>query len=85
MLKLLDFWAEWCVPCKRMIPVFEELKKEYAGKVEFIEINVDENPAEAQRHGVMGIPTYIVVKDDKEVGRKVGLTPKEELAKLLNS
>lgn len=83
-IQLLDFWASWCMPCKRMEPIFEELKKEYQGKVEFVEINVDENSQEAQKYGVMSIPTYIVLKDGKEVGRKIGFTPKEELIKLLN-
>ena len=84
MIKLLDFWASWCMPCKMMQPVFEELKKEYQGKIEFIEINVDENPTEAQKYGVMSIPTYIVIKDEKEVGRRVGFTPKAEMIKLLS-
>lgn len=83
MKKLLDFWAVWCNPCKMMQPVFEELKKEYEGKVEFVEINVDENPAEASKYGVMSIPTYILMDGEKELGRKVGFTPKPEMVKLL--
>lgn len=85
MVKLLDFWAPWCGPCHVMAPVLEEIKKELAGKVEIEEINVDENQAKASEHGVMSIPTYIVLKDNQEVGRKIGVTAKQELLKLLQS
>lgn len=83
MIKLLDFWAEWCGPCKIMEPVLEELEKELAGKVEIEKINVDEKPDEASKYGVMSIPTYIVLKDGKEVDRRIGVTSKQELVKLL--
>ncbi len=66
-----------------MNPVIEELEKELAGKVEFIKYNVDESPDIASKYGVMSIPTYIVLKDDKEVGRKIGVTSKADLVKLL--
>lgn len=84
MTKLLDFWAPWCGPCRQMAPVLEEIKKELAGKVEVVEINVDENPEESSKYGVMSIPTYVILKDGKEVGRKIGVTPKSELLKLIN-
>lgn len=84
-VQLLDLWASWCGPCKVMAPVIEELEKELAGKVEVIKINVDEKPAEAQKYGVMSIPTYIILKDGKEVGRKIGVTSKSDLIKLLQS
>lgn len=83
-IKLLDHWASWCGPCKVMEPVIEELEKELAGKIEVIKINVDEKPEEAQKYGVMSIPTYVVLKDGKEVGRKIGVTTKAELLKLIN-
>lgn len=83
-VKLLDMWAEWCFPCKTMAPVIEELEKELKGKVEVIKINVDEKPEDASKYGVMSIPTYIVLKDGKEVGRKIGVTSKADLLKLIN-
>lgn len=85
MVKLLDFWAPWCGPCKMMTPVLEELEKELASKVEIEKINVDENQAKASEYGVMSIPTFVVLKDGKEVGRKIGVTSKEDLLKLIHS
>lgn len=82
-ITLLDFWAPWCFPCKKMEPILEEIEKEVAGKVTIEKINVDEDPQKASQYGVMGIPTYVVLKDGKEVSRKVGFTPKEELLKLI--
>jgi len=83
MLKLLDFWAEWCGPCKFMEPIMDELEKELAGKVQIEKINVDENQEMTAKYGVMSIPTYIVMKDDKEVERIIGATSKENLLSLL--
>lgn len=74
-----------CGPCRVMNPVLEELEKELAGKVTIEKYNVDENQAMAQKYGVMSIPTYVIEKDGKEVGRKIGVTPKAELLKLLQS
>jgi thioredoxin 1 len=83
MLKFIDFWAPWCGPCKIMDPVVAELKKEFEGKVEFEEINIDEHQDKAVEFGVMSIPTFVVLKDGQEVGRKIGVTAKTELQKLL--
>lgn len=83
MIKVLDFWAEWCPPCKIMNPIIEELEKELAGKLIFEKINVDQNPQKASEFGVMSIPTYIVTKDDKEVDRLIGATSKDNFAKFV--
>lgn len=85
MVKLLDYWASWCGPCRIMNPVIDEIEKELAGKVEVVRINVDEKPEEASKYGVMSIPTYIIMKDEKEVGRKIGVTSKQDLVSLLQS
>ena len=85
MVKFLDFWAPWCGPCQMMMPVIEELEKEFDGKVEFVKINVDEDSQTASKYGVMGIPTFIVEKDGKEAARKTGATSKEELSKMITS
>ncbi len=85
MVTLLDFWAPWCGPCKIMNPVIDELEKEMGDKLKVDRINVDEDPAKSQQFGVMSIPTYVIMKDGKEVGRKIGVTAKAELQKLLQA
>lgn len=83
--KVIDFYADWCGPCQMMKPVIEELEKELAGKVEFVKVNVDEDQATASKYGVMSIPTFVIEKDGKEIDRKIGFVPKEELLKLVAS
>ena len=73
------------MPCRIMNPVIEELEKELSGKITIEKINVDQNQEMASKYGVMSIPTYVVLKDDKEVGRKIGVTSKADLLKLLQS
>ncbi|MCL4366912.1 thioredoxin [Patescibacteria group bacterium] len=83
MTKFIDFWAEWCGPCQMMKPTIEELEKELKN-VEFVKINVDEDQTTAQKYNVMSIPTYVVEKDGKEIGRKIGYSSKADLLNLIN-
>lgn len=79
-----DFWAAWCNPCKIMTPIVKEIEEELKGQdVEFKEVNVDEDSTTASKYGVMSIPTFIVEKDGQEVGRKIGVTSKQELLQLI--
>lgn len=80
---LIDFWAEWCMPCKILEPIFYELAKEYNGKVLFARVNVDENPGLAQRFSIMAIPTLVLIKEGKEAERIIGAVPKKDLIQLL--
>ncbi len=76
---VVDFWAEWCGPCKMVAPILDEIAVEQAGKVKVTKLNVDEVPAIAQRYGVMSIPTMLVFKDGEVDKRIVGAKPKAQL------
>ena len=76
---LVDFWAEWCGPCRQVGPVLEELSEELGNDVTVAKINIDENPEAPTRYGVRGIPTMILFKDGKPSATKVGAAPKSDL------
>ena len=81
---LVDFWAEWCGPCRRIAPIVEQLATDYEGRATIGKMNVDENPnIPTSRFQVRGIPTLVVLKDGKLEETLVGLAPKEEIARLI--
>jgi len=80
---LVDFWAEWCAPCKRIAPVVDELAGEYSGQVNFVKVNIDHNPTTPGNYGVRGIPTLMLFKDGKVIDKLVGAAPKESLIELI--
>jgi len=81
---LVDFWAEWCGPCKMIAPTVEHIASEYSGKVKVGKVNVDDNSAIAARYGIRGIPTLLLFKGGKVVDQRVGAVPKGELVKMLS-
>jgi len=81
---LVDFWASWCAPCLATAPVLEELTKEYAGKINFAKVNVDENGSLASKCGIAAIPTMLIFKDGQPVQQIIGYKPKKELKKILD-
>lgn len=81
----VDFWAEWCGPCRMVSPVVEELSQEYGDKVDFVKVNVDENNELAQKFNVFSIPTLAVFKDGQVVSQKVGASTKESFKTMIDS
>lgn len=81
---IVDFYADWCAPCKMMAPVLDELARERAGELLVVKVNSDQNPVSPQHYGVRGIPTLIVFRDGQEVGRQVGFAPKAQLVALID-
>jgi thioredoxin 1 len=77
---VVDFWAEWCGPCKQIGPALEEIAGEMKGKVTIAKINIDDNPGAPSKYGVRGIPTLMLFKDGKVVATKVGAAPKTAIA-----
>ena len=82
---LVDFWADWCGPCKAVAPVLEELSEDYAGRVEVHKLDVDANPQTAQRFGIRSIPTLMLFKGGEQVETLVGLLPKANLVQVIDS
>ena len=82
---LVDFWAEWCAPCKMIAPIVEELSEEYDGKLGFAKVDVDSNPTTAITYGVRSIPTLLIFKEGKPIGQIIGAVPKGVLKKKIDS
>jgi len=80
---LVDFWAEWCQPCRMISPVIEELAKDYDGRLKVVKVNVDENSDTPAKYGVRGIPTLLLFKDGEVVATKVGALSKSQLVSLV--
>ena len=80
---LVDFWAEWCAPCRMMTPVIDSVAANFQGKAKIVKLNVDDNPSVTQRFGIKGIPTIILFKGGKEAERVVGATNAQAIARLI--
>ena len=76
---VVDFWATWCAPCKRIAPILDDIAAEYDGQLKVVKVDVDNNPVTASQYGVMSIPTLLVFKDGTPAERIVGYMPKEKL------
>ncbi len=82
---LVDFWAEWCGPCRQLAPVLDEIAGSHASKVTVAKVNIDKNQESAQKYGVRSIPTLILFKDGQPVSTKVGSLPKSKLVEWIDS
>ncbi|MGC1954641.1 MAG: thioredoxin TrxA [Gammaproteobacteria bacterium] len=82
---LVDYWAEWCGPCKMINPILEEISEEYAGKLTIAKLNIDENPSTPPKYGIRGIPTLMLFKDGNVEATKVGAVSKSQLSAFIES
>jgi thioredoxin 1 len=82
---IIDFWAEWCGPCKQIGPILEEISEEKRDKLKILKLNIDENPLTPQKYGVRGIPTLMLFKDGNLIDTKVGSLPKSALITWIDS
>lgn len=80
---LVDFWAEWCAPCRMIGPIIDQIASEFASTATVVKLNVDDNSSSAQRYGIKGIPTLILFNEGKEVERVVGATSKESITRII--
>jgi thioredoxin 1 len=82
---VVDFWAEWCGPCKMIAPALEEIQTALGSKVKIVKLNVDENPTTAQKYGIMSIPTLMLFKNGELASRQVGAAPRQKLEQWITS
>lgn len=82
---LVDFWAEWCGPCKMIAPILDDVATEYAGKVKIVKLNIDENPSTPPKYGVRGIPTLVLFKNGEIDATQVGALSKSQLTEFLDN
>jgi thioredoxin 1 len=81
---LVDFWAEWCGPCKSIAPLLEDIASQYQGRLKVAKLNIDDNPRTAPRFGVRGIPTLLLMKDGKVIAQKIGAPRRADLTAMLD-
>ncbi len=81
---IIDFWAHWCMPCRMMAPVFDELSKDYSGRLKFAKLDTEKAPAISSKYRIISIPCLVIINKGEEIGRILGLIPKETLKLKIN-